>query len=51
VTKTRISKLYSRASQDESEHKLRRAGANNVIMPDKIGGTHMAALVTKPDCS
>jgi voltage-gated potassium channel len=42
-------KIISRASDDASEHKLKRAGANNVIMPDKIGGTHMAALVTKPD--
>ncbi len=42
-------KIISRASDDGSEHKLKRAGANNVIMPDKIGGTHMAALVTKPD--
>ncbi len=42
-------KIISRASDDTSEHKLKRAGADNVIMPDKIGGTHMAALVTKPD--
>jgi voltage-gated potassium channel len=42
-------KIISRASEDTSERKLRRAGANNVIMPDKIGGTHMAALVTRPD--
>jgi voltage-gated potassium channel len=42
-------KIISRASDDASEHKLKRAGADNVIMPDKIGGTHMAALVTKPD--
>ncbi|MEP7167977.1 MAG: potassium channel protein [Bacteroidota bacterium] len=42
-------KIISRASDDASENKLKRAGANNVIMPDKIGGTHMAALVTKPD--
>ncbi|HRH66710.1 MAG TPA: potassium channel protein [Bacteroidia bacterium] len=42
-------KIISRASEDGSEHKLKRAGADNVIMPDKIGGTHMAALVTKPD--
>jgi voltage-gated potassium channel len=42
-------KIISRASEDASEHKLKRAGANNVILPDKIGGTHMAALVTKPD--
>jgi len=42
-------KIISRASEDASENKLKRAGANNVIMPDKIGGTHMAALVVKPD--
>ena len=42
-------KIISRASDDGSEHKLKRAGADNVIMPDKIGGTHMAALITKPD--
>jgi voltage-gated potassium channel len=42
-------KIISRASDESSEHKLKRAGADNVIMPDKIGGTHMAALVTKPD--
>jgi voltage-gated potassium channel len=42
-------KIISRASNDGAESKLKRAGANNVIMPDKIGGTHMAALITKPD--
>lgn len=42
-------KIISRASNDGAETKLKRAGANNVIMPDKIGGTHMAALLTKPD--
>ncbi len=42
-------KIISRASEDTSENKLRRAGANNVIMPDKIGGVHMATLVTRPD--
>jgi len=42
-------KIISRASEDASENKLKRAGANSVIMPDKIGGTHMAALVVKPD--
>ncbi|MCB0737231.1 MAG: potassium channel protein [Bacteroidetes bacterium] len=41
--------IISRAGNDTSEDKLRRAGANNVIMPDKVGGAHMAYLVTKPD--
>jgi voltage-gated potassium channel len=40
--------IISRASNESSESKLKRAGANNVIMPEKIGGAHMAALVTKP---
>lgn len=42
-------KIISRASDESSEMKLKRAGADNVIMPDKIGGTHMASLVVKPD--
>lgn len=41
--------IISRASNDNTDSKLRRAGANNVIMPDKIGGAHMASLVIKPD--
>jgi voltage-gated potassium channel len=41
--------IISRASSENSERKLKRAGANNVIMPEKIGGAHMAALVSKPD--
>jgi voltage-gated potassium channel len=42
-------KIISRASEEGAELKLKRAGADNVIMPDKIGGTHMASLVVKPD--
>ncbi len=41
--------IISRASKDSSDKKLRMAGANNVVMPDKVGGTHMASLVMKPD--
>jgi voltage-gated potassium channel len=41
--------IISRASDDNSDKKLKKAGANNVIMPDKIGGAHMASLVLKPD--
>jgi voltage-gated potassium channel len=40
--------IISRASIESSESKLKRAGADSVIMPEKIGGAHMAALVTKP---
>ena len=42
-------KIIARASQDTSDQKLRRAGASNVIMPDKIGGQRMAKLVAQPD--
>jgi len=41
--------IISRATQASAVAKLKKAGANNVIMPDKIGGTHMATLVSKPD--
>ncbi len=41
--------IISRASDAASVHKLKKAGANNVIMPDRIGGAHMANLVSKPD--
>jgi voltage-gated potassium channel len=41
--------IISRASEASSVNKLKKAGANNVIMPDYIGGTHMATLISKPD--
>ena len=41
--------IVSRASQITSQKKLELAGANKVIMPDKIGGDHMASLVVLPD--
>ncbi|TCK66820.1 voltage-gated potassium channel [Winogradskyella wandonensis] len=42
-------KIISRASQETSYNKLKLAGANNVILPDRIGGDHMASLVVIPD--
>lgn len=42
-------KIISRASNFNSDKKLRNAGATNVIMPDKIGGQRMAKLVEQPD--
>jgi len=42
-------KVISRASNESSYGKLKIAGADNVIMPDKLGGDHMASLVTTPD--
>ena len=41
--------IISRASKTNSVSKLRVAGADNVIMPDKVGGAHMASLVVIPD--
>ncbi len=41
--------IISRASLITSPKKLMLAGANKVIMPDKIGGDHMASLVVMPD--
>lgn len=41
--------IISRASVDHADIKLKRAGATNVIMPDKIGGQRMAKLVAQPD--
>ena len=42
-------KIISRASQETSYKKLKLAGANNVILPDRIGGDHMASLVVVPN--
>ncbi len=42
-------KIISRASKESSYNKLKIAGAENVIMPDKLGGAHMASLVVTPD--
>jgi len=41
--------IISRASTVSATAKLYKAGANHVVMPDLIGGTHMATLVSKPD--
>ncbi len=41
--------IISRASKVSSQNKLMLAGADKVIMPDKIGGDHMASLVVLPD--
>jgi voltage-gated potassium channel len=42
-------KIISRATEETSYKKLKLAGADNVILPDKIGGDHMASLVVVPD--
>jgi voltage-gated potassium channel len=41
--------IISRASDEASERKLRMAGVDNVVMPEKVGGVHMADLIARPD--
>ncbi len=42
-------RIISRATEEASYKKLKFAGADNVILPDKIGGQHMASLIVTPD--
>ena len=42
-------RIISRASADTSVKKLKIAGADNVILPEHIGGDYMASLVVTPD--
>lgn len=41
--------IISRASAVTNDRKLKLAGADNVILPDKAGGQKMAKLVIQPD--
>ena len=41
--------IISRAQHKSSVNKLKTAGADHVILPEMIGGTHMATLISKPD--
>ena len=41
--------IISRSASATSIAKLKKAGADNVVMPDRIAGTHMATLLSKPD--
>lgn len=41
--------IISRASYYSAVSKLKLAGANNIIMPDSIGGSHMASLIVNSD--
>jgi len=40
--------IVSRVSEEYNQSKLKWAGADHVIMPDKIGGDYMASLLTVP---
>lgn len=39
--------IISRGSDQSAEKKLHMAGADHVILPEKVGGAHMAKLVTR----
>ncbi len=41
--------IISRASVKGSAVKLKTAGADHTILPEMIGGSHMATLISKPD--
>jgi voltage-gated potassium channel len=40
--------IIAKATERNTEKKLKRAGANHVVMPDRVGGSYMASLVTRP---
>lgn len=42
-------RLISRASSESTERKLRAVGVDSVVMPEGVGGGHMASLVMNPD--
>ncbi len=41
--------IISRASSESSEKKLRMAGVDQIVLPEKVGGAHMAKLVARAD--
>ena len=41
--------IVARARIEESEEKLRRAGADRVVNPQSIGGARIAAFVLQPN--
>lgn len=44
-----VLRIICRAHTAADEAKLRRAGADHTVMPERIGGFYMATLVDKPD--
>ncbi|WP_417591524.1 potassium channel family protein [Owenweeksia hongkongensis] len=41
--------IISRAANESADKKLKAVGANHVIMPEGVGGGHMATLVMSPN--
>lgn len=42
-------RIITRANSIADEVKIRRAGANHTVVPERIGGFYMATLLNKPD--
>ncbi|GAB4498466.1 MAG: potassium channel protein [Saprospiraceae bacterium] len=42
-------RIITRANSVADEVKIRRAGANHTVVPERIGGFYMATLLNKPD--
>ena len=42
-------KIVSKAEEDESEDKMKRAGADGVVLPKFIGGLRMASAMIRPE--
>jgi voltage-gated potassium channel len=41
--------IISRASSESADKKLHMAGVDRVVMPEKVGGTHMAKLIARTE--
>lgn len=41
--------IVTRSTNEVNEKKLRAAGVKSVVMPEKLGGAHMAKLIARPD--
>ena len=41
--------IVTRSTSEANEKKLRAAGVKSVVMPEKLGGAHMAKLIARPD--
>ncbi len=43
--------IIARANYEDSEPKLRRAGADHVVLPYRMGGRRMVSLIVRPDAA
>ncbi|MEW6584119.1 MAG: NAD-binding protein [Nitrospirota bacterium] len=42
-------KIIAKAEEDESEHKMKKAGADGVVLPEFIGGLRMTSEMVRPE--